>query len=491
MSDSHKYHSAKVWQIGLFTLNNTATNISFVLVLFYAFYTQNVLGLAAATVGLIATIMRIFDGFTDPVIGFAIDRTDGKFGKFRPYMLSGNIIMVTAIVLLFTTDPTGSTTFKYGYTAALYALYVIGYTFQTACTKSAQAALTDDPKQRPLFTFFDAIYNAILFNVSVWFITSYMGQRYPENVNDPALWRDVSLIFMGISFVFTILAIIGIWEKDRTQFFGLGIHAPKIKFKDTLDVIKNNRPLQMLIVAASTDKLALVAVRGALVYFFSNMLLNVALQGTYSLWTIIPTLLVTFFGVRLAASGGLKKSLVVFTWLGAIMLVVMIVATPLLRADSSQGVPVSVIVLLVLMAIQVSFSQLAGNIVIPMIADVSDHETYRSERYMPGMVGTIFSFVDKLISSLSTLFVGWAIALSGYGNVQIQPNTQLNTSFDLAIMAIIFGLPLFGHIATLIAMKYYELTDKKMEEIKDTIRQRRIELHVEDGTALEAEPVAV
>jgi Na+/melibiose symporter-like transporter len=182
---------------------------------------------------------------------------------------------------------------------------------------------------------------------------------------------------------------------------------------------------------------------------------------------------------------------VVFTWLGAIMLVVMIVATPLLRADSSQGVPVSVIVLLVLMAIQVSFSQLAGNIVIPMIADVSDHETYRSERYMPGMVGTIFSFVDKLISSLSTLFVGWAIALSGYGNVQIQPNTQLNTSFDLAIMAIIFGLPLFGHIATLIAMKYYELTDKKMEEIKDTIRQRRIELHVEDGTALEAEPVAV
>jgi Na+/melibiose symporter-like transporter len=284
---------------------------------------------------------------------------------------------------------------------------------------------------------------------------------------------------MGISFVFTILAIIGIWQKDRTEFFGLGVHAPKIKFKDTLDVIKHNRNLQMLIVAASTDKLALVAVRGALVYFFSNMLLSAALQGTYSLWTIIPTLLVTFIAVRLAASGGLKKSFVLFTWLGAIMLVVMIVATPLLRADSSESVSYSVILLLILMAIQVSFSQLAGNIVIPMIADVADYETYRSERYMPGMVGTIFSFVDKLISSLSTLLVGVALALSGYGNVQIEPNTQLNTSFDISIMAIIFVLPLVGHIASLIAMKFYNLTDKKMEEVKDTIRERRIELHVE------------
>ncbi|MCB0167187.1 MAG: MFS transporter [Anaerolineae bacterium] len=479
MNESQKYHRSKVWQIGLFTLNNTATNIALVLVLFYAFYTQNVLGLAAATVGLIATLMRIFDGFTDPIIGFAIDRTDGKFGKFRPYMLSGNIIMFIALLLLFRTDPTGSTTFKYGYTAALYALYVIGYTFQTACTKSAQAALTDDPKQRPLFTLFDAIYNAVLFNVSIWFITSYMGPRYPGNINDPALWTDVSLIFMGISFVFTILAIIGIWEKDRTEFFGLGVHAPQIKFRDTLDVIKNNKNLQMLIVAASTDKLANVAVRGALVYFFSNMLLSAALQGTYSLWTIAPTLLVTFIGVRLAASGGLKKSFVLFTWLGAIMLVVMIVATPLLRADSSQGVPFSVILLLILMAIQVSFSSLAGNIVIPMIADVADYETYRSQRYMPGMVGTVFSFVDKLISSLSTLLVGMALALSGYGNVQIEPNTQLSTSFDIAIMAIIFVLPLLGHIASLIAMKYYNLTDKKMEDVQDTIRQKRIELHVE------------
>lgn len=163
------------------------------------------------------------------------------------------------------------------------------------------------------------------------------------------------------------------------------------------------------------------------------------------------------------------------------MLVVMIIATPLLRADASQTVPVSVIVFLVLMAIQVSFSQLAGNIVIPMIADVNDYETYRSGRYMPGMVGTVFSFVDKLISSASTLVVGLAITVSGYGNVMIEPNTPMNTRFDLAIMSIIFVLPLLGHIASLVAMKFYELDDKKMDEVKVRITEKRLALGVEEA----------
>jgi len=481
MTEEHTYHRSKVWQIGLFVLNNTATNIGLVMMLFYAFYTQNVLGLAAAVVGLIATLMRIFDGITDPIIGFLIDRTDGRFGKFRPYMLIGNVILFITVVMLFRTDAEKPTTFKYVYTAGLYAIYIIGYTFQTACTKSAQAALTNDPKQRPLFTLFDAIYNAILFNVSIWFITTYMSGRYPGSITDPELWKDVSVIFMGTAFLFTLLAIVGIWHKDRTEFFGLGTHAPKIRLKDTLDVIRNNRNLQMLIVAASTDKLALVAVRGALVYFFSNMLLNVALQGQYSLWQIAPTLLVTFIAVKIASTGGLKKSFTLFTWLGAIMLVVMIIATPILRADASGGVPVSVIVLLVLMAIQVSFSQLAGNIVIPMIADVNDYETYRSGRYMPGMVGTVFSFVDKLISSASTLVVGLAITLAGYGSVKIEPNTPLNTSFNMAVIGIIFVLPLLGHIASLVAMKFYDLDEAKMEEVKTGIREQRIALHVDEA----------
>ncbi|NDL66942.1 MFS transporter [Anaerotalea alkaliphila] len=468
-----RYHRAKLWQIGLFTLNNTATNVAMLSMMFYAFFTQNVLGLSAAVVGTIAMAMRIFDGVTDPVIGFVMDRTDGKFGKFRPFMLAGNVILFITILLIFRTDVEKGQSWKYLYTTVLYVLYIIGYTFQTAVTKGAQAVLTNDPAQRPVFTFFDAIYNTVLFNVGTWFIFTFMGPRYAKNVIDPSLWHDVTLIFMLISFGMTILAIIGIWRKDRTEFFGMGTHAPKIRIADSLEVIKNNRPLQMLVVAASTDKLANVAVRGALVYFFSNILYSTALQGKYSLWAIIPTLIATFVGVRMASKGGIKKSFTLFTLMGTVMLVAMLVLTPILRADSSVAVPVTVIVLLVLMAIQVSVSQLAGNIVIPMIADCSDYETYRTGRFMPGLMGTLFSFVDKLISSFATFIIGVGIAFAGYGGTIIEPNSVVNGRFEGVILFIIFGLPLLGHLASLLAMKFYELDDKRMAEIKQAIWEKK------------------
>lgn len=226
----------------------------------------------------------------------------------------------------------------------------------------------------------------------------------------------------------------------------------------------------MLIVAASTDKLAITAVRGGLVYFFSNMILNSSLQGKYSMWAILPTIVFTFLGVNLAKKSGIKKSFLRFTWIGAILLVLLLLVTPsLLKVEDGKGV----MLILILLALQSSISSLAGSIVIPMIADCSDYETYRSGKFMPGLIGTIFSLVDKIISSVSTFILGLAISFAGYGNMKIQPNTPINLKFQVAILFIIFGLPLLGHIASIIAMKFYYLDDKKMEEIKHEIEKRK------------------
>jgi len=464
------YNSAKIWQIGLFVLNNAASNIAFFLMLFYGFFTQNVLGLSAAVVGLIAMLMRIFDGITDPIIGFMLDKTDGKFGKFRPFMLAGNIILVVTVLLIYRTPEHWGMQAKYIYTAAIYVVYVIGYTFQTSCTKGAQAALTNDPSQRPLFTLFDSIMTIGIMNGGTFILMSLMAPKYKTSINDPALWKDASLMLMSVSFIFTILAIIGIWEKDRTEYFGLGNNAVKVKFKDTIDVIKNNKPLQMLIVAASTDKLATTAIRGGLVYFFSNMLLNNSLQGKYSMWAIIPTIMVTFIGVNFATKSGIKKSFVRLTWIGAIMLIVLIFLTPVL-AKPNFGT--GVLILLVVLAVQSAISSLAGSIVIPMIADCADYETYRTGRFMPGLIGTLFSFVDKMISSVATFIIGLAISWAGYGSVKITPNTAVNPKFQMAIIFIVLGLPLIGHIASLISMKFYELDGERMDEIKRAIHKKK------------------
>lgn len=147
---------AKTYQLVLFPLNNGATNVYYVLVLSYiATFGSKVLALSMIFASVMVTGMRLFDAITDPIIGALMDRTNGKFGKFRPFMVIGNLIMAASILVLYCLTPlipAGSMFLRYAAFAALYAVWVIGYTFQTSCTRSGQTVLTNDPKQRPLFT---------------------------------------------------------------------------------------------------------------------------------------------------------------------------------------------------------------------------------------------------------------------------------------------------------------------------------------------------
>ena len=93
---------AKPYQLVLFPLNNGATNVYYVLVLSYiATFGSNVLALGLMFASIMVTAMRLCDAITDPIIGALIDRTNGKFGKFRPFMVIGNLIMAVSIILLY------------------------------------------------------------------------------------------------------------------------------------------------------------------------------------------------------------------------------------------------------------------------------------------------------------------------------------------------------------------------------------------------------
>ena len=159
MSENAKASSvnrAKLYQLVLFPLNNGATNVYYVLVLSYiATFGSKVLALSMIFASVMVTGMRLFDAVTDPIIGALMDRTNGKFGKFRPFMVIGNLIMAVSILVLYCVTPLIPDTMmwaRYAVFVALYAVWVIGYTFQTSCTRSGQTVLTNDPKQRPLFT---------------------------------------------------------------------------------------------------------------------------------------------------------------------------------------------------------------------------------------------------------------------------------------------------------------------------------------------------
>ena len=97
---------AKTYQLVLFPLNNGATNVYYVLVLSYiATFGSKVLALSMLFASVMVTGMRLFDAVTDPIIGALMDRTNGRFGKFRPFMVIGNLIMAASILVLYCLTP--------------------------------------------------------------------------------------------------------------------------------------------------------------------------------------------------------------------------------------------------------------------------------------------------------------------------------------------------------------------------------------------------
>ena len=154
------------------------------------------------------TAMRLCDAITDPIIGALMDRTNGKFGKFRPFMAIGNLIMAVSILVLYGITPMIPDTMMWARYAAfvgLYFVWVIGYTFQTSCTRSGQTVLTNDPKQRPLFTIFNTVGSLLGMGV-MQFLAPILAKNYEGGYSSAGFFRTLAPVGIVMSIALTILA---------------------------------------------------------------------------------------------------------------------------------------------------------------------------------------------------------------------------------------------------------------------------------------------
>lgn len=469
------YRRAKIWEMAFFAANNTATNAFMFLMMNVSYYATGVAGLGTVIVSWIITGSRLFDGITDPIVGMWMDRTDGKYGKFRPFMLGGYAVMTTVTLLIFFTMHQVPESFRLIYFILLYMVYIIGYTFQTAVTKAGQTVLTNDPEQRPLFSTFDISYTGLFFAGGGVYLSNYLVPKY-GSFNSAGLFYEFNITIIIFSGILTALAIAGIWSSDRTENFGTG-EAQKISFRDMWEIVKGNRPLQMLIIAASTDKLGSTVATNSIVMvmLFGIVIGDYGLFGVMSGIMLIPNIVIAVLGTRMAGKFGTKKGYVGSTWIAiiiyALLLALLVFGDPSQISMDNWGF--MTISFLILYVIGNGIRTLSGGLVIPMIPDVTDYETYKSGRYAPGLMGTIFSFVDKMISSFGQTVIGLTLAFIGFTEVFPDVNTAYSNDIFWTTMFLFFGLLMAAWIISLVAMKFYDLDKEKMQEIQEVIEERR------------------
>jgi len=109
---------------------------------------------------------------------------------------------------------------------------------------------------------------------------------------------------------------------------------------------------------------------------------------------------------------------------------------------------------------------------IPMVADCADYETYRSGKFIPGIMGTLFSLVDKLVSSLSATVVGVAVTFIGLETLPTI-TTPYAEGMNWVVIILFCIIPMVAWAATLIAMKGYALTGERVKTIQAVNAARR------------------
>jgi Na+/melibiose symporter-like transporter len=512
---------AKSWQIALFPFNNAATNVYFAFYSYFVYYALMYLtGSAATAIGgtivsaalamgvstftsIFAPLMRVFDGITDPILGGIMDRTKTKFGKFRPFMIIGNVILAVSVILMmvvFRGIPDNLSALRWVCYIVCYIIYVIGYTCQCAVTKAGQTCLTNDPKQRSQFVIWNMvgqIGSIVLINVIAGGILtneaicakgeiSYVVDGVTHTLRGAAYGAQFYNIMVPIvvilSAVYTAMAVAAISSKDKPEFWG--ISEKPAKFKDYLGIIKENKEIRWLVLSSGFNKLASTVATSGTVAF----MLYGCLMGDYN-GLFIPFYALCFvfmglfflWGSSTAGKKGQKRGVAQFTIFAFIFYIGVLIllciynhdnpATYLSLFSTEGGFHLTINAYTVFFIIFYGCGYGAFNccdqLTIPMVADCTDYETYRSGNYVPGIMGTIFSLVDKIISSLQTLLLQIFIVFLVPGlNGLPAEGTEYMPGMELSTIICFCLLPMCAWLITTFCMTRYGLSGKKLQEIQ-------------------------
>ena len=462
-------NKAHLWQIAFFSLNNTSTNLYLAMMGYVSYYANGIAGLSVVLVSFILTGMRVFDGITDPVIGYVIDRTNGRFGKFRPFMIWGYIILAASSLLLYFTTHLVQGWFRVPYFIAIYTLYIIGYTFQTAVVKSGQSVITNDVNQRPMITFFDSTFIMFAHGVVAFYVSVYLIGKY-HDFNNAALFKEFVVTVVIFSGICTLLAVIGIWQKDRPQFYKMEDESrEKIHFRDYAAILKHNKPIRMLVIAAASNKFAAMVYGNSavIVMLYGILMNNYPLAGVIGIIVGIHNLLIIYIGITYARKAGQKKAMIKATWgciISQAVLMFMMLFTDLTKVSLTHINMITIAFLLVFTLLN-GLKSITNNMVVPMIADCTDYEYTLSGHFVPGIMGALFSFIDKTFSAFGTGFVGIALSIAGYSRAFPQVGDELTPQLKFLTVFFYCIIPIIGWVVTIVIMRFYQLDKRTVSEM--------------------------
>lgn len=419
------------------------THISTFLLIFYT----DVFGITAAAAATMLFVVKIFNAFTDPMIGAFADRTQTRWGKFRPYLLFMPLPLAVAGVLTYSTPdfgPTGKLVWAY----ATYLLLMTLYTSVNLPYSALSGVITGDARERNAVNaarFVCGFTGGIIVTAASPRLVAWLGD------GDPALGWTWTMVFWGLA----AAVIFAITFGTTTERVHPAQAAPASVRQDLAD-LRSNRPWILLFILALIIMVSITLRMTSAAYYFKYVVNRPELLATF-----VPAYL-----LAAAAGTALTPLLARFVDKRLLMIGLMLASTGL----SAAFLFVDVSQIWAMYALQIALGLVLGPkspLNFSMLADAADYNEWRNGRRATAMTFAASSFAQKLGTAVAVGVIGALFTWLDY-----VPNAAQSAQSQAGIVWLMSVIPAAFTLVAAVLMIFYTLDNPTMARIQADLAAR-------------------
>mgnify|MGYP002672636862 CR=1 FL=1 len=383
------------------------------------FYTDTV-GIAAAAVGTMMLVARLFDGTSDLIMGAILDKTNSKYGKARPWMLWTAPFMGIALAAMFIVPPSLGENGKLVYAYFTYILLnCIIYTANGIAYNSLLSRMTLNVQDRVSCTSM----RFVLGNIMVLIINAITA-----NLVTTLGWSKLVIIYAIVEVILLLICFAGCKEHIDASNDG-EIEVEKIPLSTALPALLKNKYFYLQALMMVFLYINIMTVGNMMYYFCNTVLGSLASMTMVSMCYNIPTIIGSFINPPLVAKFGKRKVLI-----GAF------IASMIGRAIVGFGGTNMAMILLGCAIHGLALGPIYAD-VFALTPDIVDYGEWKTGIRSEGLTTCCVSFGMKVGLGLGGFVASWILALGGYDGLAATQSAS-------AISSIQFG---FGYASVILS----------------------------------------
>ena len=439
-------------------LGDTASNFFFqVFNIFLLYYYTDIFGLTPAAVGTMFIVTKVVDAVSDPLMGLIADRTNSRWGKFRPYLLWAAVPYGIMGYAMFA-NPDFTYAGKLVYAYATYTLMMLAYTTINIPYSALMGVISPSSAERTKvasFRFICAFGAAWLIGTFVTPLKNILGGEDEANG------------FRLTMMIFAVISIGLFWVTFATTKERVKTPQKDSNLKSDFGALMSNGPWMALFLAAIFTLMNLAVRNGAIIYYFKYY---VGDDGS-PIFLIFDKTAVFMSSGLFAMIAGVACTKLLSSRFGKRNLLIALSLMNALIMGAFFFIPPERYGLMVLVnCIGALISGPTPALVWAMYADCADYGEWKTGRRTTALIFSALQFAQKMGLAVGAGLSGFILAIFGF-----VANADQSDSSMMGIRLMFSVFPAALAILGIVAVVFYRLSEEQVREIENHLKKRREE----------------